>query len=193
MTGNYDRNHHHLKASFSSLSSFALESPVRELPASSNDRARRLTGRYEYRWYPFRNVGVDGLDFGFGAEGDADYLLMLRHFPAAIELRTQVINFGTAGVVAIRLSRSTFEVQAALGNGLSIGRSSTRHLAEVETSLNGWGGGWQTNLDLRGAVRVRPRTSVAAGYFHAGEGRFASHDSFTYGGSRFWAGVTYER
>ena len=189
----YDRNHHHLTGSFSSASSFALGSPVQRLSASSNDRVRRLAGRYEYRWYPFRNVGVDGLDIGIGAGGDANHLMMLRYYPAAIEVRTQVINFGGSGVVAIRWAGSSVDIQAALGNGLTIGRSSTRHLAKVETSLHGWGGGWQTHLNLRAAVRVRPHTSVAAGYVHSGEGRSASHDSFTFGGSRIWGGVTYER
>jgi hypothetical protein len=193
IVGNYAGNRHHVGGSFSSASSFALESPVKSLPTSSDDRARRLTGRYEYRWCPFRNVGVNGLEIGFGIEGDADHLMLLRHFQTAIELRTNVINFGAAGVVAIRLSRSKFDLQAAFGNGLSIGRSSTRHLANVETSLGGWGGGWQTNLDLRAAVRVRAHTSVVAAYLNAGEGRFASHDSFTFGRSRFSAGVTYER
>lgn len=193
IVGNYDGDRHHVEGAFSSASSFALESPAQAVPASSDDRARRLTGRYQYRWYPFRNLGVDGLDIGFGAEGNADHLRLLRHFQAAIELRTHVINFGTAGVVAVRLSRSKFNLRATFGNGLSIGRSSTRHLANVETSLGGWGGGWQTNLDLRAAVRVRAHTSVVAAYLNAGEGRFASHDSFTFGRSRFSAGVTYER
>lgn len=190
---NYDGHRHHIEGSFSSASSFALESPVQQLPTSPDDRARRLSGRYEYRWHPFRNVWVDGLDLWFGAEGDTEHLVLLRHFQAAIELRTNVINFGTAGIAGLRLSRSRFDVQAAFGNGLSIGRSSSRHLATTETSSSGWGGGWQTNLTLRAAVRVRPRTSIVAAYRNSGEGRFASHDSFSFGRSRISAGVTYER
>ena len=193
IAGHYDRHHHHVEGSFSSASSFALASPVQTLSASSNDRVRRLAGRYEYRWYPFRNVaGVDGLDLGVGAEADANHLSMSRHYPSAIEVRSQVVNVGGSGVVAIRWAASRLHLQGTLGNGLTIGHNSTRHVAAAVTEYGGWGGGWQTCVNVRAAVPVHARTAVAAGYRYAGEARFASHDSFTFGGSRFWAGVTYE-
>jgi hypothetical protein len=61
---------HHFEGSFVSSGGFSLASPVRTTPAPSDDRATRAGGRYEYRRYPFRDLGLAGFDLGFGVEGD---------------------------------------------------------------------------------------------------------------------------
>ncbi len=193
----YDRERpgrvHHFDASIALARGFSLHSPVRTLDAPDGDRARRLGARYEYRRYPFRNVGLLGLDLGIGAGADVEQLVFLRHFAPAIDLRSAVLNFGTSAVIAARLNRSRLDLLATFGNGLSIGRGTSRHRGEVETKLDGWGGGWQTHLGVHAAVRVHGRTAIVVSYLNSGEGRFASHDSITFGRSRFTVGAMYER
>lgn len=192
----YDRGRtdrlHHFEGSFASAGSFSLETPVRSLPRPSDDSAMRAGARYEYRRYPFRDLWFSGFDLGFGIEGSSDHLSLTRHFQPAIELDTSLNNFGTAGVVAARLHRGTrIDLLMSWGNGVSVGRATSRHQAGAETTHRGWGGGWQTNLHIRAGVRVAARASLVVSYLNSGEGRFASHDSFTFGRSRFAAGVAY--
>ena len=134
---------------------------------------------------------MTGFDVGIGVEGSGEHLSSTRHYEPAIELQTGLTNLGTAAVIAARLQRwSRWSVVAAWGNGLTIGRSTARHRAETETTLGAWGGGWQTNLEIRGEVRVASRARVYAAWLNSGEGRGASHDTFTFGRSRFMVGVT---
>jgi hypothetical protein len=56
--------------------------------------------------------------------------------------------------------------------------------------VRSWGGGWQTNLEIRGDVRIASRARLFAAWLDSGEGHGASHDTFTYGRSRFTVGVT---
>jgi hypothetical protein len=162
------------------------------MPAPASDGAHRFGARYEYRRYPFRDLWLTGLDIGFGIEGDGERYEFRRHFQPALERDRVVTNFGTSGVVSARLHRWTrVDFMAAWGNGVSIGRARVTHRAVIDTEQLDWGGGWQTNLHLRAAVRVGTRIALVASYFNSGEGRFASHDTFTYGRSRLAAGVTY--
>lgn len=198
MTAAYDRGRpwrlHHFESWFASTGGFSLNSPVRSIPGPSADRVFRGGGRYEYRRYPFRNLWGSGIDVGAGVDGGAEYLLFSRHFEPAIELRTGITNLGTAGVVAIRLRRwRRVDAQAAWANGVSIGRQTSTHRAETETTFRGWGGGWQTHLHVRGSVLIKPRMSLVAAYLRSGEGRFATHDLLTFGRSRVTLGVAYER
>lgn len=184
---------HHFDGSIAIARDFSLRSPVRNLDAADDDHGRRLGARYEYRRYPFRNIGVTGLDLGIGVEGDIEHLAFTRHFAPALELQSRIVNFGASAVLAARFNRSRFGLLATFGNGLSIGRESTLHRGDVDTSLHGWGGGWQTNLGLQASIRLNGRTSVMVSYLDSGEGRFASHNAFTFGRSRFTMGATYER
>jgi hypothetical protein len=134
---------------------------------------------------------MTGFDVGIGVEGSGEHLSFQRHFEPAFELQTGVTNLGTAAVIAARIQRwSRWSVGMTWGNGLTFGRSTARHLGETETTLGSWGGGWQTNLEIRGEVRVASRARVYAGWLNSGEGRGASHDTFTFGRSRFTVGVT---
>lgn len=184
---------HHFDGSIAIARDFSLQSPVRTLDAADGDHGSRLGARYEYRRYPFRDVGVNGLDLGIGVEGDVEHLAFTRHFAPAIELQSSIVNFGASAVLAARFDRSRLGLLATFGNGLSIGRESSRHRSDVETSLHGWGGGWQTNLGLQASIRLTGRTSVIVSYLASGEGRFASHNAITFGRSRFTVGAIYAR
>ena len=185
---------HHFEGSFVSSGGFSLASPVRTTAAPSDDRAMRAGGRYEYRRYPFRDLGLAGFDLGFGVEADGERLTFERHFAPDIALHTGITNMGVAGVVAARLRRwRALDLQVAWANGVSLGRGSSRHQAAVETRIDQWGGGWQTHLHIRAGVRVATRASVLLSYLTSGEGRYSSHDTYTFGRSRFAMGVAYER
>jgi hypothetical protein len=140
-----------------------------------------LSGRYEYRRYPWRDLWTDGFDVGIGVEGSGEHLSFDRHFAPDIDLERSLNTLGIAIVVAGRWERS------------SIGRSTWNYHGDIDSSGYAWGGGWQTNLEVRGDVRVASRTVVTAAWFTSGEGRAGSHDSFTFGRDRFTAGVTYGR
>jgi hypothetical protein len=168
-----------------------LRSPVRTAKAPEQDGAWRAGGRYEYRRYPWRDLWMTGFDVGIGVEGSGEHLSFQRHFEPAFELQTGVTNLGTAAVIAARIQRwSRWSVGMTWGNGLTFGRSTARHLGEAETTQGSWGGGWQTNLEIGGEVRVASRARVYAAWLTSGEGRAASHDTFTFGRSRFTVGVT---
>ena len=191
----YDRGRrsrqHHFEGAFASAGGFELRSPVRTTRAPEDDRAWRLGGKYEYRRYPWRDLWMTGVDVGIGVEGSAEHLSFDRHYEPDIALRTGLTNLGTAAVIAARLQRwSRWSATVTWGNGLTIGRSTARHRAETETELSSWGGGWQTNLEIRGEVHVASRARLYAAWLNSGEGRAASHDTFTFGRSRFTAGVT---
>ena len=96
--------------------------------------------------------------------------------------------------MAARLRRwRALDLQVAWSNGVSLGRGSSRHQAADETRIDQWGGGWQTHLHIRAGVRIASRASVLLSYLTSGEGRYSSHDTYTFGRSRFAMGVTYER
>ena len=137
---------------------------------------------------------MDGFDVGIGVEGSGEHLSFDRHFAPDIQLERSLNTLGTAFVVAGRIERSTrWSLLAVWGNGLSISRSTLNYHGDIDSGYDGWGGGWQTNFELRGDVRVASRAVITAAWFTSGEGRGGMHDSFTFGRERFTAGVTYGR
>jgi hypothetical protein len=184
---------HHFEGAFASAGGAELRSPVRAV-AVPDDSASRLTGRYEYRRYPWRDLWTQGLDVGFGVAGSGERLIFDRHFDPSIELRRSTNQLGSAFVLAARWQRSArWALETVWGNGITVGRATSRYRSELEATRQQWGGGWQTNLDLHGEVRVTANARVTAGWFSSGEGRFESHDGQTYGRSRFTLGVVYDR
>lgn len=191
----YDRGRparlHRFEGAFASAGGFELRSPVRSIPAPEADRAWRVGGRYEYRRYRWRDLWMRGFDAGYGVEGSGERLLFDRHYDPEIDIETGVTNLGVGGVIAARLERSPrWSAAIAWSNGLTIGRSNNHYRGETESDPHTWGGGWFTNLEIRADVRVATRTRIYAAWLSSGEGRHGTHDSFTFGRSRFTAGVT---
>jgi hypothetical protein len=185
---------HHFEGSFVSSGGFSLASPVRTTPAPSDDRATRAGGRYEYRRYPFHDLG--------------------RRASTSDSASKPTASTWPSNATSRRTSRCTpasptWEAPASWPpgsvagahwicrwpgpTGVSIGRASSRHQAAAETRIDQWGGGWQTHLHVRAGVRVASRAAVLLSYLTSGEGRYASHETYTFGRSRFALGVTYER
>ena len=185
---------HHFEGSFASASGFELRSPVAAIAAPSDDGVSRISGRYEYRRYPWRDLWTNGFDLGIGVEGSGEHLSFDRYFAPDIQLERSLNTLGTAFVVAGRWERSTrWSLLAVWGNGVNINRSTLNYHGAADTNWRGWGAGWQTNLELRGDVRVASRAVVTAAWFTSGEGRLGSHDTFTFGRERFTVGVAYGR
>lgn len=194
----YDRGRrsrlHHFEATFASAGRFELRSPVRIAAPPGDDGAWHIGGKYEYRRYFWRDLWMNGFDAGLAVEGLGEHLSFTRHFDPVFELHTGLTQLGGTGVLAARLERwSRWSVAVAWGNGITIGRSTARHRGESETALSTWGGGWLTNLEIRGDVRVASQTRVFAAWLSSGEGRIGTHDTFTFGRSRFTAGAIYGR
>jgi hypothetical protein len=184
---------HHFEGSFAWAGGFEMRSPIRTQAAPESDGVSRLSGRYEYRRYPWRDLWTRGLDLGIGVEGSLEHLSLARHLEPEIERTRSLNTLGVAFVVAARWERGArWSLAIAWTNGLNVNRSTLRYHGDVESSLSGWGGGWQSNLEVRGNVRLAPRAVVTAAWFTSGEGRFA-RDPFTFGRNRFTAGVTYGR
>ena len=184
---------HHFEGSVTAAGGFELRSPVRATAAPGDDGASRISGRYEYRRYPWRDLWTAGFDVGAGVEASGERLSFDRNFEPDIELHRRFNNLGTAFVLAARWQQSArWSLLAAWGNGLTIGRSSSDHQSGAETKANSqWGGGWQTNFELRGDIRVAPKARLTAAWFTSGEGHFESHGAATFGRSRFTMGVSY--
>jgi hypothetical protein len=185
---------HHFEGAFASAGRFVLRSPVRTTLAPNDDGVSRLSGRYEYRRYPWRDLWITGFDLGVGVEAKGEHLTFDRHFEPTINLQRRLNTVGSAVVIAGRWARSPrWSLLAAWGNGMTIGRSTLQYRGDLESMQRGWGGGWQTNLEVRGDVRVASRMLLTGAWLTSGEGRFASHDTFTFGRSRLTMGVTYAR
>ena len=91
---------------------------------AADDSASRLSGRYEYRRYRWRDLWTSGFDVGVGVEGSGEHLTFDRHFEPDIEVRRTMNNARTAIVLAARWQRSErWGLQAAWGNGVTFGRS----------------------------------------------------------------------
>ena len=109
---------HHVEGSFASAGGFELRSPIGTTPASKDDSVSRLSGRYEYRRYPWRDVGTNGLDLGIGVEGSGEHLSFDRHVQPDIDLGRSLNALGVAFVVAGRWERSTrWSLLAAWSSG----------------------------------------------------------------------------
>ena len=151
----------------------------------------RVGGRYEYRRYPFRDVGLTGLDVGIGVESGAELQSLVQHFDPSIERRVRGTDLTAGLVAAARLRRwRPVQVHVAWVNGGAIGRTTTRHSSADEPTVRAWGGGWLTDLTVRADVRISGATTVFASYFGTGRGRFASHDAVASGRGQFVVGVS---
>jgi hypothetical protein len=180
---------HHFDATFERSSRFVYETPLGSSTRPAGDRSLVAGGRYEYRRY-VRDVGVRGLDLALGAQGGVAGWWTTQHYDPDIVVRDRQTEFSVAIATGARFHRSQkFELQVSWINGGTIGHAPEKHSKAVGERVNGWGGGWLTDLVTRADVRVRGTTSLFASFFTTGRGRYASHDSFASGRQHLLIGV----
>jgi hypothetical protein len=162
--------------------------------AQPEENSAEFGGSYEYRRYPFRDLGLDGLDVGVGVEGAAILRTVTERFDPAIETRDRGATYTVAVVAAGRLVRwRTVQLEASWTNGMAIGHSTFRHSTAAETELDDWGGGWLTDFSLRADIRVSGALTTYVSYFTTGRGFYQTHATTVTGRSQFIAGVIYGR
>jgi hypothetical protein len=185
---------HRFQFNTSWTAGFELSTPVGTIPRPDAEKAAQVAGRYEYRRYPFRDLGLDGLDAGVGVEGAAAFSSLTRIFDPSIEMRDRGTDMTAAVVVAGRLRRwRTVQLEAAWANGVAVGHWTTRYSAAVEAETPAWGGGWLTDFTARGDVRVNDAIGIFVSYFTTGRGRYQSHGAATTGRNNVIVGVSYDR
>ena len=185
---------HRFEFTLSSAGDFSFDTPVDSIPRPAGDRVTRLDGRYEYRRYPFRDLGADGFDLGIGVQGIGGYLWLTRHIEPSLELRQREMQLGAAVVAAARLHRwRRLDVEAAWSNAVVVARTHEHHSVDGLSEIDAWGGGWLTELALTADVAITEHAAIRVSYLHSRQGRLSSHDSNATGRDRVTVGVAYAR
>jgi hypothetical protein len=184
---------HRALVDVASAGSFDYAGPVRRAAASSDDHARRLEGRYEYRRYLLGRRLPRGLDVVGGVQGMLRRLSLDR---SGIGGRHEAVSTSgaLAGVVGVRVRRWTrWWAEIDWTNGLAVLRERNHYDVDPLADVDLWGGAWLTDLSVTGGVRIAPRVSLSASWLQTGEGNAVSHHNYVFGRQRLVVGVTYAR
>ena len=185
---------HRFEFSATSAGDFVYVSFRGEAPLPGGDDANSIGGRYEYRRYPWRDLGVRGLDAGVGVEAVADRLSMSRAFAPAITIVDTIVRGGAGVVAAARLRRwALLDVEAAWTNTALLATAAQSHSASANPSGRQLSPGWITDLDLAATVRVTDGIRAVAAYRGSGEGLFGTRPAWAVDRHRFAVGVAYAR
>jgi hypothetical protein len=194
----YDRRNprrlHRFEIIGASAGDFVDDAVVRTTSRSQNDGATRVDGRYEYRWYPFRNLWIDGLDLGLGVQGIGAYASSTQHMDPSITIHGSEVRLGVGLAAAARFHRwRRLDLEVAWVNGGFVSRNHGQHSVDPLATYVISGGGWLTDLSAEAVVPVSTRVSILASYVHTGEGRYASHDTYSSSANRLLLGIRYAR
>ena len=164
--------------------------PVGSVDGGSGDQLTRVGVRYEYRRYLFVDKLPKWFDAGLGAQAIGDVLSMSRHLPPSIEVGERDVRAGGALVAAARLRPwPRLAVEAAWANGAVLARIWQHHSAGAAASVSGWGGGWLTDLSVRGDLHIAGRSSLIVDYVRSGEGLLSTHHEYAAQSGRLSVGV----
>jgi hypothetical protein len=197
VSGRYDltrgRSSHLIEVTAARARDFSYVAPSRSLAAMPGDLASRIAASYEYRRYLWRNVLVDGLDIGVGAQGLATRIGLDRHITQTLATKTRITGGGLAAVVAIGLHPTDrLRLDASWANGAIVSRRSALHSSTNQAETYG-GGNWLTDAVVRVEWRVAGTARLAATWRRGYEGYSSNH--YSYAGHRhaIELGVSYAR
>ncbi len=185
---------HRFEVTTTSNRGFVYDTGVSVTARPSRDSASFLFTQYDYRWYLRKAVGLAGLHGGVGVRGIGGRRTLRHNFGGGIELSDTIVTGTGAFVAVLRFTRfERFELEAEWTNGSTLAHGNQHHVADVTVDTPSWGGGWLTEIAVRGDVRLRPRLAAVFWAGRDGEGLLFNHRSHTATRARFVVGVTYAR
>lgn len=185
---------HRFEWTTTSNGSFVYDTGVSVTARPPGDGASFLFVQYDYRRYLRKTVGLAGLHGGVGVRGIGGRRTLRHNFSGGIELSDTIVTGTGAFVAALRFTRfERFELEAEWANGSTLAHGKQHHVADVVSEDPSWGGGWLSEIAVRGDVRLRPRLAAVFWAGRDGEGLLFDHRSHTATRARFVVGVTYGR
>lgn len=188
------RRSHRFDLLYASTRNFSYASPLRAVATSDADRTTALDASYEYRRYPFRDLGVRGLDVGVGATTLAGRLVSTQQYSPSLVIRDRRTRVALGGVAAARLRRwRQVGLETWWVNGIAVARRNAEHSAEALSAVDGWGGGWYDEWWTTARVRLTAATSIVIEHALARDFFSTSHVSNTGVRRSILMGVAYAR
>jgi hypothetical protein len=185
---------HRFELTASSNGGFVYDTGVSITQRGSGDGASFLFGQYDYRRYLARKVGLNGLRAGVGARGLGGRRTLRHTFGGGVELSDTTVTATGAFVATLRFARSErVALEAELTNGTTLAHGNQHHVADVAVDAPSWGGGWLTEVAVRGDVRLSHHLTAVAWLGRDGEGLKFNLRSHTSTRARFVFGVNYGR
>jgi hypothetical protein len=173
---------------------FAYRSPLSVSAKSSADHYRDLDARYEYRRYPFRNAGIDGLDIGIGVQAIGAFTASVRHVPVDLVSEYQTAGVGPGLVLVASLHRwSRAGGDVSWTNAAMFTRVTGRDGDAFTDIPARSGGGWISHLKVSAAIRLSQRTQLAISWDQSRDGMLSTHQTWTTTHGSLIAGVTYAK
>lgn len=185
---------HRFEVTTTSNGGFVYDTGVSVTARPPGDGASFLFVQYDYRRYLRKTLGFAGLHGGVGVRGIGGRRTLRHNFSGGIELSDAIVTGTGALVAALRFTRiERFELEAEWTNGSTLAHGNQHHVADVVSDEPSWGGGWLTEIAVRGDVRLRPQLAAVFWAGRDGEGMLFNHRSHTSTRARFVVGVTYGR
>ena len=185
---------HQFELTASSNGGFVYDTGVGITRRGSDDGATFVFGQYDYRRYLARKVGLDGLRAGIGVRGLGGRRMLHHTFGGGIELSDTALTATGAFVATLRFARTErAALEAEWTNGTTLAHSNQHHAADTAVDAPSWGGGWLTEVAVRGDVRLSHRLAAVAWLGHDGEGLMFNLRSHTSTRARFVFGMSYAR
>jgi len=196
VTGRYEitrlKSAHLFDLSVSRNDNFAYVAPTRSTAANDNDFAARMEARYEYRRYPWRNVGFDGFDIGLGAQVAGTRVAFDRHITQALLTKTRTTGGGLVGVASMRIRRwRRFAFDASWGNGAIVSLRTTEHSKNPAGNESFSGGNWLSDLMVRGDWTLTSAAYLSVTWRRAYDGYQSDHLSYANYRHSFNVGIRY--
>jgi hypothetical protein len=185
---------HRFELTASSNGGFVYDTGVGVTSRGSGDGATFVFGQYDYRRYLARMVGLNGLRAGVGVRGLGGRRMLRHTFGGGVELSDTTLTATGAFVATLRFARTErVAIEAEWTNGSTLAHGNQHHAADTVVDAPSWGGGWLTEVAVRGDVRLSHHLAAVAWLGRDGEGLMFNLRSHTSTRARFLFGASYAR